>query len=322
MNVLPWQTEAFTALQRRRQAGNLPHALLLTGPEGIGRRHFADALAASLLCLSPQADGRACGACQACLLRQAGTHPDLLILSPEESSVIRIDQIRELIEHLSLSRHHAAWRVVIIDPAEAMNVAAGNALLKTLEEPPPETLLILLASRPARLPATIRSRCQRLSLTQPPRAAALAWLREQGADGAEALLDLAGGAPVAALALGQEALARHGTLFRQWIDLAAGRADPVKLAAEWIKPDAERPIQWIQAWVGDMIRLRQGARARQAETEGALQNLAGAIDLVRLHRLLDRVQEARRLLGSQVNEQTILEGILIYWANLPRQAST
>ncbi len=322
MNVLPWQTGDFTVLQQRRQAGNLPHALLLAGPEGIGRRHFAEALAASLLCLSPQADGSACGACQACQLRQAGTHPDLLTLSPEASKVIRIDQIRELIERLGLSRHHAAWRVVIIEPAEAMNVAAGNALLKTLEEPPPETLLILLASRPARLPATIRSRCQRLSLAMPPRDAALAWLREQGAEAAEELLDLAGGAPMTALAFGQEALARHGTLFRQWIDLAAGRADPVKLAAEWIKPDAERPIQWIQAWVGDMIRLRQGARARQAETEGALQNLAGAIDLVRLHRLLDRVQEARRLLGSQVNEQTILEGILIYWTNLPRQART
>ncbi len=321
MNVLPWQTEAFAGLMARHRDGRLPHALLVSGPPGIGKRRFAEAVAAGLLCLSPQADGRACETCPACRLRQAGTHPDFLQVAPEESKFIRIDQIRELIEKLGLSRHQAAWRVVILDPAEAMNVAAANALLKTLEEPPPETLMLLVASRPAHLPATIRSRCQPLALSLPPREAALAWLEGEGVEEADRRLDLAGGAPLAARALDAEALERHGELFAQWQALAAGRADPVKLAAEWIKPGAERPIQWMQGWVADMIRLRQGGAARQAETAGALQGLAAAIDLIRLHRLLERIQEARRLLGSQVNEQTLLEGLLIYWSNLPRRTA-
>jgi len=318
MNVLPWHAEMLTILLQRQQEGQLPHALLLTGPEGIGRHAFAEMLAAALLCLNPAEDGTACGECTACRLRTAGTHPDLLHLAPEDSQVIRIDQIRDLIEQLALSPHHAAWRVVILAPAEALNVAAANALLKTLEEPPPRTLLILLASRPARLPATIRSRCQLLRLPPPSQPEAVAWLRKQGVEAPEAALQLAGGAPLIARDLDADLLRRHGELFGQWVALAAGEADPVKLAGEWIKPDANWPIQWMQQWLGDMIRLRHGGPARMGEMADALQTLAGTIDLQRLHRLLERVDEARRLLDSQVNVRTLIEGLLIHWSNLPR----
>lgn len=319
MNVLPWHTDALASLLQRHREGRLPHALLLAGPPGIGRRRFAEALAAALLCLDPAADGTACGACSACQLRAAGTHPDRLHLAPEDSSVIRIDQIRELIGKLALSRHHAAWRVVILEPAEALNIAAANALLKTLEEPPPQTLMILLATRLAHLPATIRSRCQLLRMPLPSADAATAWLRTQGVESPEQLLQLAGGAPLIARQLDAECLERHARLFEEWVALAEGRADPVKLAGEWIKPDAEWPIQWMQLWIGDMIRQRQGGRARLTATAATLQTLAGAIDLQRLHRLLERVNESRRLLASQVNAQTLLEGLLIHWHNLPRQ---
>ncbi len=321
MSVLPWHTGTLAELLQRHRDGRLPHALLLAGPAGIGRRRFAEALAAALLCLEPAADGTSCGRCPACRLREAGTHPDLLHLGPEDSQVIRIDQIRDLIGQLALSRHQAAWRVVILDPADALNIAAANALLKTLEEPPPRTLMILLAMRPARLPATIRSRCQLLRMPLPSPQEAVAWLQTQGVEAPEAALQLAGGAPLIARELDADLLRRHAELFRQWVALAAGEGDPVKLAGEWIKPEAEWPIQWMQQWLGDMIRLRHGGPPRMADLSGALQPLAEAIDLQRLHRLLDRIDEARRLLASQVNAQTLVEGLLIHWSNLPRRTA-
>ena len=135
-DLYPWQADVFADLQQRRVQGRLPHALLISGPVGIGKQQLANVFSQSLLCAEPQADDLACGQCHACSLYAAGTHPDLFRLSPEEDSkVIKIDQIRTLIEKISLSSHYGRYRMVILNPADAMNIAAANALLKTLEEP-------------------------------------------------------------------------------------------------------------------------------------------------------------------------------------------
>ena len=325
--LVSWLSTAFADLQQRRLQGRLAHALLLSGPAGIGKQLLAERFAQSLLCAEPQADGKPCGQCHACSLYAAGTHPDLFRISPEEDSKnIRIDQIRNLIEGISLSSHYGRYKVVILNPADAMNIAAANALLKTLEEPPANTVLLLITNRPSFLPATIRSRCQSLRLTLPPSDEAEAWLaaRLDNPEAAPVLLALAGGAPLAALEQAEEQQAYRQELLHSWQQLAKGQADPVKLAAEWVKPTLTLPITWIYGWVADMIRLRSGVDGGLTNQDMAvtLQKLAQELDLTRLYGLLEQVVEARRLANSQVNPQTLMEGILLYWSNLPRNTKT
>ncbi len=325
MNELyPWQADVFADLQQRREQARLAHALLITGPAGIGKLQLANVFTQSLLCAEPHADGLACGQCHACSLFAAGNHPDLFRLSPEDDSkVIKIDQVRALIEKITLSSHYGRHKVVILNPADAMNIAAANALLKTLEEPPSDTVLLLITNRPSFLPATIRSRCQSLRLALPPTEMALSWLTAQldNPQDAAVLLGLAAGAPLAAEALAAEQLARRTDMLHSWQQLAVGKADPVKLAADWVKPDLHLPISWVYGWVADMIRIRSGSEEQLAnmDAKATLQKLAQELDLTRLYGLLDRVVETIKLANSQVNAQTLMEGILLYWSNMPRK---
>lgn len=323
--LLPWHETAFRALVQRRQQDRLPHALLLTGPAGTGKRALAETLSAALLCEQATATGLACGQCHSCHLFAAGSHPDFHAVQPEEgASVIKIDQIRALIETVAVSPHYARGRILLLDPADSLNRAAANSLLKTLEEPPPGSRLILISARPSLLPATIRSRCQQLSLPMPSLQQARDWLAPRvAADQAvEVLLALAGGAPLQARALAETGqLAQRQELLEGWSELARGQADPVRLAASWVKPDAEWPLRWMYGWVADMIRLRSDPDSLllNQDARSGLQNLAQKVDLKRLYGLLDRIGEGLRLLDTQVNAQTIIEEILLYWSNLPRQ---
>lgn len=327
-DLLPWHEEIFHRLQQQREQGRLPHALLLTGPPGIGKGRLAGVLARSLLCEQPREGGMPCGRCHGCSLYAADTHPDLHILKPEgDSRVIRIDQVRELIEALGLSSHYGRAKVVILSPAERMNIAAANALLKTLEEPPGDTVLLLVSARPSALPATIRSRCQLLRLPLPAPEEARGWLAAQleAGEDPDVLLALAGGAPLAARQAADEAqLERRARMLQDWQAMATGQADPVQIAAKWVKPEAGLPISWMYGWVGDMIRLRHGDAQRllNRDARAALQGLARQVDLTRLYDLLDRILEGLRLTGTQVNPQSIVEGLLLYWSNMPRSSST
>lgn len=237
MGFLPWQqTTAQFWLQRQ---ASLPHALLIHGLSGIGKREFALALAQALLCerratASPEF---ACGECDACRWSAVGNHPDLMHLRPaalaaregaevsgdepshdepaaETSSVakkklsedLRVDQIRALEPWYHRATHRGGLRIVVLYPAEAMNAIAANALLKALEEPAPETLFLLVTDAPDRLLATILSRCQRLNAPMPSRAQSLSWLTQHGLDQAPASqwLAAAGHAPLSARALSQQ----------------------------------------------------------------------------------------------------------------------
>ena len=173
-DLLPWQAEAAREVLSARAAW--PHALLLDGPRGLGKRTLALNLARGLLCESPSADGSACGSCASCHYVAAGQHPDLQMIEPfvidEDGEVkvqdpILIERIRALIDWVQLTSHRGRAKVAVIVPAEAMNLAAANALLKTLEEPPPATYLILVAHQPGRVPATLRSRCRRMAAPRP-----------------------------------------------------------------------------------------------------------------------------------------------------------
>ncbi len=326
--ALAWLAPAFANLDRLRQAGQLPHALLISGPAGIGKQLLAEEFARLLLCETPVDDSQACGQCHACHLFASGAHPDILHIQPqEEAKEIKIAQIRELIEKLALARHYARHRVILIQPADRLNTAAANSLLKTLEEPPENTLIILISATPSRLPATIRSRCQTLKLPVPVPEQCLAWLESRLPDTSQTqtLLALAAGAPLKALEMAENSqLEQRQAMLKAWLALPAGQGDPVKLAANWVKTDTELTIYWVYSWICDLIRLQisPGTRLFNPDVKAPLQKLAQALDLSKLYTLLDQVQEGRRLLNTAVNVQSILEGILLYWSNMPVKVQT
>ncbi|HKQ30191.1 MAG TPA: DNA polymerase III subunit delta', partial [Burkholderiales bacterium] len=241
---LPWHEAQWSTLTR--DIGRLPHALLLHGQPGIGKDAFASRLAQSLLCQQRQSDGEACGRCRSCALYRVGNHPDVLRIAPlEDSSTIVVDQVRGVLDFVSLKAHTASHKVVVISPAHAMNVNAANSLLKVLEEPPSGCVLILVASHLSRVPMTVRSRCVRVLFQAPPAPQALTWLsgRTPKTPELETWLSNVGGAPLAALASAQAQGEDHRS---QWLaDLAAlagGKADPVRCAERWKSSGTEQSL--------------------------------------------------------------------------------
>ncbi len=315
MTVFPWQVKQWQGLQERVRAGRLPHGLLLHGPAGTGKEEFANQFAQSLLCRTPDASGNPCGACQPCHLVAAGTHPDMQQISPEEDrKVIRVDQIRALSTRLSAKSQFGGFRVAVITPAERMNTEAANSLLKTLEEPGADTVLLLVTAQPARLPATVRSRCQRLAFPLPDRGVAEAWLGQFGSDPV-ALLAVANGAPLAGRRLAEEGgVEQRDALFADLASLIRDRGDPVQLAGKWQSLDLANGLAWIGGWTCDLIRLQAAAkppRLENVDRTAELEAIARCIPRRTLFEQLDRLGEARRLLHTAVSPQAILESVLL-----------
>jgi len=325
--VYPWLEPHWQRMQSRLRQQRLPHALLLNGPAGLGKRDFATRLAAGLLCESPLQDGQACGQCPRCRLRLAGTHPDFIQLGPQEGKqAILIDQIRELTARLGQTSHAGGYKAAILAPADAMNTAAANSLLKTLEEPTDNTVIVLVTERPARLPATIRSRCQLLRFQAPPQAQTLDWLRSRvDSDDPQLLLELADGAPLAALELDRSGdVTARGQWLADMLKIQAGQTDPVEIAARWADNPEAAPVQWLGNWVMDMIRLLSdpGCRLRNRDLRSPLEQLARSWTARQLFERLDQIREVLRLLYTPVNRQLLIESLLIDWMKSHRQATT
>lgn len=310
---LPWHADAWARLQAQILRQALPHALLISGLPGLGKRRLAEQLAAALLCEADRSEPQACGNCRACRLLVQGAHPDLFVVTPEEEGrQVRVDQVRGLIDQLSLKSQYGGYRVGLIDPADRMNAAAANALLKTLEEPPPGVVLLLVAARPSLLPATIRSRCQQLALSPPPAEQAQAWLKTLATPGAEQLLGLAAGAPLRAVELHAAKIQdRWRALLATLQGLQAGRIGVVAAAAEW-RESGREVVPLLIAVCADLARWRAGGEGRYGEGE-RLQELAATLDLARLHDYLELLMELRRHLEHPLNEQLLLERAFAGW---------
>lgn len=318
--LLPWHDDRWRRLMARRRAGSLPHALLLSGPDGMGKNRFADLLAQGLLCERPDERDLPCGECRGCQLLAAGSHPDQRRVAPlEEGKVIGVDQIRELGHYLAHTPQYGAHKVVIVTPADKMNINSANSLLKTLEEPPPYALLLLVTAHPRRLPVTVISRCQRLSFTPPPTEQAGAWLAAQIADSTapELLLGLADGAPLRALALADGgALKNRESLLNLVEQVARGDAEPLAAAANSLKIGAKETLYCMYSWIGDMIRLASCGdplRVINLDLQPRLGRLAQGLALKELHAQLDQVGRALQLIDRPLNQQLLLENVLITW---------
>jgi DNA polymerase-3 subunit delta' len=281
-----------------------------------------------LLCERPSPEGARCSQCTPCKLAAAGSHPDMHVISPpEDKQTILIDQIRALASVLGMKSHGGGRKIALIYPADRMNPPAANSLLKTLEEPTDNTVLILVSERPARLPATIRSRCQVCRIAPPSEKQARAWLSTHTKDGEdiETLLRLSAGAPLKALALAQdEILAIRRSWFGELQGLREEREDPVEIAATWSSAKLElAPLQWFGFWLTDMIRSRQvpEARLNDPDFEDALRALGKSMGLDALHDLLQKVWRALRLSETSVNRQLLVEDILIEWAQAKQEGT-
>jgi DNA polymerase-3 subunit delta' len=340
LTPLPWQSASSAYLQELLAAGRLPHALLLHGQEGIGKLHLAHLFAQVLLCHHPLSTAEGilpCGGCDACLLIRAGNHPDLRLCTPvidarseKEKDSISVDQVRELTGFMMLKPHYGRRKIAIINPADKLNINASNALLKTLEEPPEDSLLILVSSRPSRLPATVLSRCQRLRCIADNGSKTAAWLSAQLPAGSDAalLLALSAGSPLAALSLAQEegAVARRQSLLDDIQRLLIGKANPLEMAENWLKFGVKESLYLLYTWLADMARLsaaQEPPRLSNPDREDALRALTLTVDAPRLHRELDKVAVALRLAEGQVNAQLLLEEVLISCAaRTERKSST
>jgi DNA polymerase-3 subunit delta' len=319
--LYPWLQPYLDSLGEMLGRDRMPHALLLSGQPGMGKAALAGAFAQLLLCEQRAAESVPCGQCPGCIQFQAGSHPDCYSVQPEEdSSVIKVDAIRELGEKLALASHRGGYKVILLMPAEAMNLNAANSLLKTLEEPSDNTVLVLVCTHPARLPATIRSRCQQLRITVPEPAPAEAWLAGQLEDGQDAglYLRLADGAPLEALRLARAGVVEaRREQFRALQQVLEGKADPLALASAWGKDDSLQPIHWLRDWLMDLLRIRmtgQTDRIRSVDLRDALAATAQRLDSRALFRQLEHINRTLRIKDGILNRQLMTEDILLAWA--------
>ena len=341
--LYPWQQRDWAQLQQMRE--RLPHAILLHGPEGTGKVAFAHAFAASLLCEAPQANGLACGQCASCGWFAQYSHPDFRRLRPEAldaedaeeaaeagtdegggkksssktpSKDIRIEQVRALASFMNVSTHRSGLRIVLLYPAEALNSASANALLKTLEEPPPDTLFLLVTHRIDRLLPTILSRCRKFAMATPDPASALAWLNAEGVKDAERWLAEQGGAPLAALAAAQ---GESGAERDELLALLAKpeRALALIVADRLQKAPLPQLVAWLQRWLYDLVSLKLGGRVRYfPHHQKSLATLASRVTAEQLQQALKDAGARRAVADHPLSARLFIEDMLLGYASLFR----
>lgn len=337
MTMYPWQQAAWAQLQQMRD--RLPHAILFHGPAGTGKADFLESFAQALLCENARQDGQACGECASCGWFVQHNHPDYRRVRPEAledepagegeeggeterktktakpSKEIKIEQIRSLADFMNISTHRQGLRVVVLYPAEALNMPASNALLKTLEEPPPGTVFLLASNSLDRLLPTILSRCRKFALPTPSHEQALAWLKEQGVADADSWLREQGGAPLAALAESEgggredlEALLHF---------LANPSVDGSLRTAERLSK-AELPalVAWMQRWLYDIFSYKLSGNIRYyPRYQRELAALAAKVHTASVMRAIKAANERRAVADHPLSAKLFVEDMLLEYTS-------
>ncbi|MFP3585827.1 DNA polymerase III subunit delta' [Paraburkholderia sp. SIMBA_055] len=344
--IYPWQADDWNRLQQLR--GHWPHALLLHGQAGIGKLRFAQHLAQGLLCEDQRENGEPCGACVACNWFVQGNHPDYRIVVPEAlaaeaglgygaddkadkadkadadegkktrapSKEIKIEQIRGLLDFVGVGSHRGGARVVVLYPAEGLNIAAANALLKTLEEPPAGVVFLMVSARIDRLLPTIISRCRQWPMSMPSPEAATQWLAAQGVAEAPALLAEAGGAPLTALALASD----ENRTLRDWTlkQLAAGPGCDAFACGEALqKLPVPLVLGWLQRWMYDLLAQRAAGAPRYfPQASAALTRCASQADASAFARFMRTVTRQRAVENHPLNARLVFEELFLGYREL------
>ncbi|GGE72590.1 DNA polymerase III subunit delta' [Streptosporangium jomthongense] len=328
---MPWLQKPWQVIQNQLADGRLPHALMVNGECGVGKRAWADAVAGLLLCAAPldmqSGQPRACGQCRQCELLAASSHPDVRVFSPEKSRMIRVDQIRSLSAFAVSSPQVAARKIAIIDRADQLNINAANALLKTLEEPVPDFVLLLLQESGRPVLPTIRSRCQMLSIPVPSLEQSEKWLagrissldsdRQPAPELLAKSLMLAGNAPRLALEYATgEFPALRDEAFEKFRLFMKGQVAVGEAARAFKALGLEDTLWLFEGWAADLARLCAGGQANDHEAGEMLSFLAGINPAWRAHDLLDKVREARAAGAYNVNPELEASRLLIAWQEL------
>jgi len=332
--IYPWQQTAWTRLQQMRE--RLPHAILFHGPAGIGKADFIETFAQALLCENVRPDGHACGACASCGWFVQHNHPDYRRVRPEAledepapegdeggesdkksksakapSKEIKIEQIRNLADFMNISTHRQGLRVVVLYPAEALNMPASNALLKTLEEPPPGTVFLLASNGLDRLLPTILSRCRKFALPMPDHAAALAWLNEQGVPDADSWLREEGGAPLAARNQAENGSREELEALLHF--LARPSAESALRNAEKLsKTPLAALVAWQQRWLYDLLSMKLSGVVRYyPRYRKELAALAGNVHTGSVLRAVKSANERRAVADHPLSAKLFVEDMLL-----------
>lgn len=328
-HLYPWQAHIWQQLSQN--IARLPHALLLYGHAGIGKYDFARYFSQSLLCLHRDESGRACEQCSSCHWFKEESHPDFKLLTPEQDAEtedegvstkkakkktqIAVSQIRELSGFLSMSSHRSTGtRIVLIHPAESLNVASANALLKMLEEPAAGVVFILVAHQMHRLLPTIMSRCQKILMPVPQHAQALSWLASHHVANPEMQLAYSDGSPIKVLNEQQQ----FSQLTEAWRQLALGpKLEPHIAAVTLVAHSAELGLIALQKWLYDILAMRMAQQVRYHLAHvSTLQQLAERVNLSALFQLQKKVDENRQLATHPLNQELQIESLLIEYRKL------
>ncbi len=324
--VYPWQAALWQTLAGRAQHA---HAYLLHGPAGIGKRAMAENLMGALLCRSPQ-DLKACGQCKSCMLLAAGTHPDNFVLEPEEADkAIKVDQVRELVGFVVQTAQMGGRKVVLVEPAESMNLNAANALLKSLEEPSGDTVLLLVCHQPSRLLPTVKSRCVQQACPLPSEAQSLAWLATALPDSSEEerieLLTLAAGSPLNAVKLNTQGVREQRAQVVEGVKkLLKQQVAASQLAEGWNSIPLLQLFDWFCDWAQLTLRYqltKDEDGLGLADMRKVVQYLAdksGQGKVLAIQEWL--LAQRQKVLGkANLNRVLLLEALLVQWASLPGQ---
>jgi DNA polymerase-3 subunit delta' len=333
-SIYPWQESSWQQLQLLRQ--RMPHAILFHGAAGIGKSDFIEAFAQGLLCEAVLPDGHACGACASCGWFSQQNHPDYRRVRPEAledepagegeegdgeakkaksakapSKEIKIEQIRNLSDFMNISTHRQGLRVVVLYPAEALNMPASNALLKTLEEPPPGTVFLLASNSLDRLLPTILSRCRKFALPMPSHAEALAWLKTQGVPDADSWLREQGGAPLAAMAQAEVGNRDDLEVLLQLLARPSVEG-ALKVADKLQKVPLSAQVSWLQRWLYDVFSYKLAGNIRYyPRYQKELAAVADKIHVSRLMAAIKGANERRATADHPLSPKLFLEDMLL-----------
>jgi len=321
-----WHKKTWKKFSSASARDHLPHAMLLTGAKGVGKKIFADKMIKSLLCLKPDPTNRQpCGQCQGCRTYRSGANPDFMrIQLLEGKQQIGVDQIRELSHFLTFSRSFDAYRVILINPVEKMNQNAANSLLKSLEEPSDNTVIILIATHLSTIIPTIVSRSQLLSIPLPARGEAIGWIKAQGSkvDNVEELLEMSAGSPLLALNIDEKSLADKGDFAKDILNIFRENNSVTEIAKKWEKYDQSVLLDWQIIWVQSLLKSVAIASTNSGNQKTKnITRIQKHLDIFKesfpkslLWQLYFQLLNRKQIVHTSVNPLINLESMLLLWS--------
>lgn len=325
LNTYPWHNDSWDKFVTAKSKNHLPHALLISGIDGTGKLDFAKRIATALLCTSP-INHEACQNCRSCKTYQSGANPDFMNIELlEGKQQIAVDQIRQLSEFISYTRSFEAYRVILLNPVERMNTNAANSLLKSLEEPASNTVIILVASNLGRIIPTIKSRCQLLTLASPTKTQSLAWIKARAGSGknnAETILEMANGQPLTAIKLNDEDIQKRAEFANNLLDICTQQKGVTEVAKIWEKHDPASLLNWQITWLQNFIKNKflktDVTQISKDDLTQTLTKLNASLNQQAQWELYQQLISQKQYLHTSVNTLMYIESMLLLWLQASR----